>query len=39
MKGIKRIRYIRNVDPRAYAYLVKAMDLLQAAWYYRESVI
>ena len=39
MKGIKRIRYIRNVDPRAYAYLVKAMDLLQAAGYYSDSVL
>ena len=39
MKGIKRIRYIRNVDPRAYAYLVKAIDLLQAAGYYTDSIL
>ena len=30
---------IRNVDPRAYAYLVKSMDLLQAAGYYKDSIL
>jgi hypothetical protein len=39
MKGAKRIGYIRNVSPSAYAYLVKAFELLQEAGLYRDSIL
>ena len=38
MKGAKKIGYIRNVDPLAYAYLVKSFQLLQPVGYFTESV-
>ncbi len=39
MKGSKRIRYIRNVDPMAYAYLTEAFRLLQQAGYYIKTIL
>jgi len=39
MKGAKRISYIRNADPTAYAYLVESFKLLQSAGYFIESII
>ena len=39
IKGAKRIRYIQNVDPLAYAYLVKSFQMLQAAGYFTESIL
>lgn len=39
MKGAKRIGYIRNAAPSAYAYLVKSFELLQEAGLYRDSIL
>ena len=39
MKGAKRIRYIRNVDPMAYAYMAEAFQLLQEKGYYIDSIM
>ena len=39
LKGMKRINYIRSIDPVAYAYLVKAFRLLQAQGYFTESIL
>lgn len=39
MKGAKRIRYIRNVAPSAYAYLIKSFELLHEAGLYRDSLL
>ncbi len=39
MKGAKKISYIRNVDPEAYAYLVESFRLLQSAGYFVEGII
>lgn len=39
MKGAKRISYIRNAAPIAYAYLVKSFELLQEAGLYRDSIL
>lgn len=39
MQGVKRINYIRNADPMAYAYLVEALKLLQAAGFYTETIL
>lgn len=39
MKGSKRIKYIRNVDPLAYAYLTESFRLLQNAGYYKETIL
>lgn len=38
IKGIKRIGYIRKTDPMAYAYLVKALHLLQSHGMYVDSI-
>lgn len=38
-KGAKKISYIRNVDPEAYAYLVESFRLLQSAGYFVEGII
>ena len=34
---MKRINYIRSIDPMAYAYLVKALQLLQPKGYFTDS--
>lgn len=39
MRGGKKIGYIRNVDPVAYAYLIKSFQLLQPAGYFTESIL
>lgn len=39
MKGVRKIGYIRNVDPLAYAYLVKSFQMLQPAGYFTESIL
>ena len=39
MRGIKKINYIRNVDPFAYAHLSEAFRLLQEAGYFTESIL
>lgn len=39
MKGAKTIRYIRNADPTAYAYLVESFKLLNSAGYFQESIL
>lgn len=39
MQGAKKISYIRNADPMAYAYLVESFMLLQSAGYFTESII
>ncbi len=39
MQGVKKINYIRNVDPMAYAHLVESFRLLQAVGYYTESIL
>ena len=39
LKGMKRINYIRSVDPMAYAYLVKALQLLQPQGYFTDSIL
>lgn len=39
MKGAKRINYIRNVDPVAYAYLVKSFSLLNEFGLYTDSIL
>lgn len=39
MRGSKRVRYLRNVDPAAYAYLTEAFRLLQQEGYYIESIL
>lgn len=38
VKGIKKIYSIRNTNPRAYAYVVKALQLLNENGLYTESV-
>ncbi len=38
IKGIKKISSIRNTNPLAYAYMVKALHLLNENGLYRESV-
>lgn len=39
LKGLKRINYIRSVDPMAYAYLVKALQLLQPQGFFTDSIL
>ena len=39
MKGTRRIRYIRNVDPMSYAYLVKSFRFLQTDGYYQDTIL
>ena len=39
IRGSRKIGYIRNVDPVAYAYLVKSFQLLQSAGYFTESIL
>ena len=39
VQGIKRIGYIRKTDPVAYAYLIKALRLLQQNGLYTESIL
>ena len=39
MKGAREIGYIRNVNPVAYAYLVKSFRLLHAAGNFTESIL
>ena len=39
LKGMKRINYIRSVDPMAYAYLVKALQLLQPQGFFTDSIL
>ena len=39
MKGAKKIGYIRNADPLAYAYLIKAFQLLLPAGYFIDSIL
>lgn len=39
MKGAKRIGYIRNAAPGAYAYLVKSFELLHEAGLYQDSLL
>ena len=39
MKGMKRINFIRNVDPLAYGYLVESFKILQAAGYFTDSIM
>lgn len=36
---VKRINYIRSVDPMAYTYLVKALQLLQPQGYFNDSIL
>ena len=36
---MKRINYIRSIDPMAYAYLVKALQLLQPKGYFTDSIL
>lgn len=38
IKGIKKVGYLRNTDPLAYAYLVKSLDLLQEHGLYQDSI-
>ena len=39
MKGVKRINYVRNVDPVAYGYMVKAFQLLQGKGHFAETIL
>jgi hypothetical protein len=39
MKGMKRINYIRNVNPLAYGYLVESFRLLHEAGYFTKSIL
>lgn len=39
MKGAKKISYIRNADPAAYAYLVNSFRLLEPAGYFTDSIL
>ena len=39
LKGMKRINYIRNTNPYAYGYLVKALKLLQKSGLYQETIL
>lgn len=39
LNGMKRINYIRSIDPMAYSYLVKALHLLQPYGYFTDSVL
>ena len=39
LKGMKRINYVHSIDPAAYAYLVKALQLLQTHGYFMESIL
>ena len=39
LKGMKRINYIRSVDSMAYAYLVKALQLLQPQGFFTDSIL
>lgn len=39
MKGMKRINYIRNVDPLAYAYLAESFKILQAFGFFTDSIL
>ncbi len=39
MKGAKKISYIRNADPVAYAYLSESFRLLHSEGYFADSII
>ena len=39
LKGAKSVRYLRNVDPMAYAYLVESLRILQEAGHFTESLL
>ncbi len=39
LKGAKKISYIRNADPGAYAHLIESFKLLQSAGYFKESIV
>ncbi len=39
IKGIKKISSIRNVNPLAYAYMIKSMILLNNYGLYRENIV
>ena len=39
LKGTKSVRYLRNVDPMAYAYLVESLRILQEAGHFTESLM
>lgn len=39
MRGIRKINYIRNVDPMAYAHLAESFHLLQQAGYFTNSIV
>lgn len=39
MRGIKKISYIRNVDPIAYAHLAESFRLLQEAGFFKDSIL
>ena len=38
MKGIKKISSLRNVEPVAYAYMVKSLQMLQEIGLYKDGV-
>ncbi len=39
IQGIKKISYIRNIDPPAYAYMIKSLLLLNEHGLYKESIL
>ena len=39
MRGIKRINYIRAVDPAAYVHMIESFNLLHAAGHFTDSVL
>ena len=38
MKGIKKISSLRNVEPMAYAYIIKSLQMLQEIGLYKDGV-
>ena len=39
MKGIKKISNLKNVEPMAYAYMVKSLQMLQEIGLYKDGVL
>ena len=39
LKGIKKISSIRNINPLAYAYMVKSLEILNENGLYTESIL
>ena len=39
MKGIKKISSLKNVEHTAYAYMIKALQMLQEIGLYKEGIV